>query len=87
MVGYAAAPGWCFQTVAPYAYLDLCVAKVILNDVILPGLTGCVLMYSLLLQLKTCENVFQMYVMPPEETVGCMELRLHCDLIFSPSIT
>lgn len=58
MVGYAAALGWSFLTIALYAYLDFCVAKVILNYVIPSGVTGCVLMFSLPLQLKTCENVF-----------------------------
>lgn len=78
--------GQSLQTMALYAYLDFCVAKVVLNYVIPSGLTGCVLMFSLPLQLKTCENVFQMYVMPSEETVGCMKLKLYCDLTFSPNI-
>lgn len=55
--------------------------KLILYYVIPLGFIGYALMFSLSLQLKTWENV-----VPPEEPMGCMQLRVYCGLFFPPPL-
>lgn len=64
------------KPIIPYDYLDFSIPKLILNYVIPSGLIEYCLMFFLPLQFKTCENVFQMYIVPPEEAMGCLHLKL-----------